>query len=356
MIGNRTKGILKRSPISWLRLLLLLPFASVCCQMMAVEFDPNLQPSIFKPESTPAHNIHTLSLFVLAVCAGIFVVVFGLIVYASFRFRRRPDDDAREPAQVYGSNPVEVAWTTVPLLIVVVLALTTARVVQQIQNAPRPPAAVEALVIGHQWWWEIRYPKLGIVTANELHVPVSSVNKRTPTFIQLRSADVAHSFWVPRLAGKTDLIPNRDNEMWIEPSRTGLFVGQCAEYCGTEHAKMLLRVYVETEEDFNRWVAAQKAAATAPPDAAPGRLVFEHTACVNCHTLNGTIGNGRFGPDLTHLMSRETLAAGALNNSPENLRAWINRPDEFKPGVLMPAMNLSPAELDQLVAYLATLK
>jgi cytochrome c oxidase subunit 2 len=322
----------------------------------AVTPDPSQIPSIFAPESAPAHSIHVLSLFTLAVCGAIFAVVFGLIAYAAIRFRRRPDDDAREPAQVYGSNPVEVAWTTVPMLIVVVLALTTARVVQEVQNAPRPPAALEVAVTGHQWWWEIRYPKLGIVTANELHVPVSTPQKRTPTFIELRSADVAHSFWVPRLAGKTDLIPNRLNETWIEPWRTGLFVGQCAEYCGTEHAKMLLRVYVHTPEEFDRWVAGQKAAAPVAREVAAGRLVFERTACVNCHTLNGTIGDGRFGPDLTHLMTRETLAAGALDNSRENLRAWINRPDEFKPGVLMPAMNLSSAELDQLVAYLATLK
>ncbi len=351
------KGRLDRGPGYGWRLSFFLLFALACSRLLAATpFDPALQPSIFIPESTPAHSIHTLSLFVLAVCTGIFAVVCGLIIYASVRFRRRANDDNREPAQVYGSNPVEVAWTTVPLLIVVVLALTTARVVQEIQNAPRPPAAVDVSVIGHQWWWEIRYPKLGIVTANELHVPVSSATKRTPTFLQLQSADVAHSFWVPRLAGKTDLIPNRVNEMWIEPNRTGLFVGQCAEYCGTEHAKMLLRVYVHTQEDFDKWVAAQKAATPVSPDVAAGRLVFEKTACVNCHSLNGTIGDGRFGPDLTHLMSRETLAAGALDNSTENLRAWINRPDQFKPGVLMPAMNLSPGELDQLVAYLATLK
>ncbi len=359
MTGNLrpTRSLLDRGPTVGRRVFWFFVVALVSLRSMAAaKFEPALQPSIFIPESTPAHSIHSLSLFVLAVCGGIFVVVAGLIIYASIRFRRRQSDDAREPAQVYGSNPVEVAWTTVPLLIVVVLALTTARVVQEIQNAPRPAAAVDVTVVGHQWWWEIRYPKLGIVTANELHVPVSSAQKRTPTFMELRSADVAHSFWVPRLAGKTDLIPNKVNEMWIEPSRTGLFVGQCAEYCGTEHAKMLLRVYVHTQEDFDKWVADQQAAPKVTPEVAAGRLIFEKTACVNCHEITGTIGNGRFGPNLTHLMSRDTLAAGALANSPENVRAWINKPDQFKPGVLMPAMNLTPADLDQLVAYLATLK
>ncbi len=318
--------------------------------------DPSLVPSIFRPESVPAEAIHSLSLFVLAVTGGIFVVVFGLIAYATFRFRRRDDDDGREPAQIYGSYPVEVAWTTVPLLIVVVLALATARVIQQVQDAPRPESAVQVEVIGHQWWWEIRYPHLGVVTANELHVPVSSASRRLPTFLDLRSADVIHSFWVPRLAGKTDLVPNRRNQMWIEPNRTGLFLGQCAEYCGTQHAKMMLRVYVHTPEDFDRWVRHQKGPGVPDPSVAPGRRVFEQTACINCHALGGTPAEGRFGPDLTHLMSRETLGAGALTNSVSGLRDWIRKPDRFKPGVLMPAMNLSETQLDQLVSYLATLK
>ena len=318
--------------------------------------DPALVPSIFSPESTPAHAIDKLSRFVLLVTGLIFAVVFGLIAYAAVKFRRRADDDEKEPAQVYGSNPVEVAWTTIPLLIVVVLALATAKVIGEVQNAEPPEAAVAVEVIGHQWWWEIRYPKLGVVTANELHVPVSEGGKRLPTFIDLRSADVAHSFWVPRLAGKTDLIPNRLNTTWIEPHRTGLFLGQCAEYCGTQHAKMLLRVYVHSEENFNRWVKEQQANLPMVASVAAGRQVFERTACVNCHTVNSTIGDGRFGPDLTHLMSRETIGSGAMMNSRDNLRAWVKDPDKFKPGVRMPAMNLSDSELDQLADYLASLK
>jgi cytochrome c oxidase subunit 2 len=322
----------------------------------ATSADPSLVPSIFKPESTPAHSVNRISVFALETTAGIFVVVFSLIAYAAIRFRRRAGDDGREPPQVYGSNPVEAAWTILPFLIVIVLALSTARVIQDVQGAARPESALDIQVVGHQWWWEFRYPKLGIVTANELHVPVSDPRAPAPSFLELRSADVVHSFWVPRLAGKTDLIPNRVNRMWIEPQRTGLFVGQCAEYCGTQHAKMLLRVYVHTRDDFDRWVKEQRSMSAASPDVAGGRLVFEQTDCINCHTLNGTVGNGRFGPDLTHLMSRETLGAGAVNNSPENLRAWIKSPAQFKPGALMPAMNLSDVQLDQLVAYLVTQK
>jgi len=318
--------------------------------------DASLTTSIFAPESTPAHSIMRLSLFVLAITGAIFVVVFSLIIYAVVRFRRRPEDDGKEPAQVYGSNPVEMAWTVVPIIIVVVLTLTTARIIHEIQDAPKPPDAVDVQVIGHQFWWEIRYPKYGIVTANEMHVPVSLKEHPTPTFLDLRSADVVHSFWVPRLAGKTELVPNKVNTMWIDPERTGLFLGQCAKYCGTQHSWMLLRVYVDTPEEFARWLEQQKTSAASEPAAVAGRRIFERNACINCHAVNGTVGTGRFGPDLTHLMSRDTLGSGVITNTPENLRAWIKAPDRFKPGVLMPAMNLNDPEIDQLVAYLVTLK
>jgi cytochrome c oxidase subunit 2 len=324
--------------------------------LAAEKIDPALVPNIFIPESTPAHSISHLAWFVLAITGAIFVVVGGLLLYAVIRFRRRANDDGTEPAQFYGSGPIEAAWTTVPILIVVVFSLATARVIQEVQDARKPATALDVQIIGHQWWWEIHYPKLGIVTANELHVPVSQTQDRLPTFIDLRSADVVHSFWVPRLAGKTDLIPNRVNSTWIEPERTGLFVGQCAKYCGAQHAKMLLRVYVDSRADFDLWVKQQQKQAVDNPAVAAGRLVFERTACINCHAAGGTVGNGRFGPDLTHLMSRDTLGSGALSNSPAGLRAWIKSPEHFKPGVLMPAMNLNDADLDQLVAYLTTLK
>jgi cytochrome c oxidase subunit 2 len=340
------------STILWM-LLLLMSQQGVYARE---KFDPTLVPSIFAPESTPAHAVSHLANFVLVITGSMFVVVTGLLVYAMVRFRRRADDDGTEPAQIYGSGPVEAAWTIVPFLIVGLLGLSTARVIYEIEDAHEPVAALDVQVVAHQWWWEYRYPKLGIVTANELHVPVSLIQHPLPTFLDLRSADVVHSFWVPRLAGKTDLIPNRINSMWIAPERTGLFLGQCAKYCGTQHAKMLLRVYVETPEDFERWVKQQLKEPEEDSAAAEGRLVFEHTACINCHTVRGTVGNGRFGPDLTHLMSRDTLAAGILKNSPENLRAWIKSPEQFKPGVLMPAMNLNDADLDHLVAYLTTLK
>jgi cytochrome c oxidase subunit II len=213
-------------------------------------------------------------------------------------------------------------------------------------------------VTGHQYWWEYRYPGLNIVTANELHVPVSDPAHPTPTFLTLLSADTDHSFWVPRLAGKTDLIPNHPNRMWIDPQEPGLFLGQCAQYCGTQHAKMLLRVYVQPREEFERWVHEQQQSAygSAPGTASSnGQRVFESTACVNCHAVSGTPAKGQFGPDLTHLMSRETLAAGAAPNTPQMLRLWIRNPDAIKPGSKMPAMGLSDQEVDAVATYLETL-
>jgi cytochrome c oxidase subunit 2 len=311
---------------------------------------------IFHPLSTPAAHIRDLSFFVLAITGTIFFVVFGATVYAVIRFRRRRNDDGREPPQIYGSNQLETAWTVLPVLIVLVLALTTARIIHLIQRSTRPANALEITVIGHQWWWEIRYPGRNIVTANELHVPVSDPRAPTPTWLTLSSADVAHSFWVPRLAGKTDLIPNRVNHMWIDPTTPGLYLGQCAEYCGTQHAKMLLRVYVHPREEFERWLLGQRESGPTPAGAVSGREVFERTGCVNCHSVAGTIANGRYAPDLTHLMTRSTLASGAAPNTPEMLRTWVKNPARIKPGAHMPAMTLTESELDQLVAYLSTLR
>jgi cytochrome c oxidase subunit 2 len=310
---------------------------------------PSLSPtSIFAPRSTPAQSIFDLSLFVLTVTGAIFVVVFSLLAYAVVKFRKR-GSDAGEPAQVYGSTQVELAWTVIPILIVVTLFLATARVIAGIQNASRPSNAVEVTVIGHQFWWEYRYPSLKVVTANELHLPVGE-----PTFLTLLSADTDHSFWVPRLGGKTDLIPNHPNAMWMDPRETGLYLGQCAQYCGTQHAKMLLRVYVQSREDFDRWIREQGQPVSASDS--DGRRMFEGLSCINCHTVAGTSAKGRFGPDLTHLMSRETIASGAAANTPENLRRWMQDPSVIKPGSKMPAMGLSDPQLDALTAYLETLR
>jgi len=321
--------------------------------------DPGQGPtSIFDPAGTPARSAYGLSMLVLGITGAIFLVVAGLLLYALIRFRHRPSDKnaSQEPPQIYGSNQIELSWTVIPVLIVVMLFLATARVILSTERAGKPPEALDVTVIGHQFWWEYRYPKLGIVTANELHVPVSDPAHPTPTYLTMSSADTDHSFWVPRLAGKMDLIPNRVNTMWIDPEKAGLYLGQCAQYCGAQHAKMLLRVYADTPADFAAWVARQKQNAAMDPSAAEGKAVFERNACISCHTIAGTVATGRFGPDLTHLASRDTFASGSVPMSAANLHTFIDDPAHFKPGVLMPPMHLNAHDLDAVTQYLTTLK
>ena len=322
--------------------------------------NPAAQPlsptNIFAPASTPADAISRLSYMVLTVTGVIFLTVFSLLLCAVVKFRAKASSGPGEPAQVYGSTQVELAWTVIPVLIVVVLLLATVRAIGSIQNAIEPPGAVEVSVIGHQYWWEYRYAHSNVVTANELHVPVSDPAHPTPTVLKLLSADTDHSFWVPRLAGKTDLIPNHPNSTWIDPHETGLYLGQCAQYCGVQHAKMLLRVYVQTRDQFDRWLENQSRPAVDSAGVIEGRRTFESTACVNCHTVRGTPAAGKVGPDLTHLMSRDTIGAGAVLNTPANLRRWIQDPSVFKPGCLMPSMGLSDSELDAITAYMETLR
>jgi cytochrome c oxidase subunit II len=334
---------------------------AMACKGLAFYLFPDVihgRTSIFSPNGTPAHSILGLSTLVLTFALGIFLVVGGLLFYALIRFRHRPTDphSSREPAQIYGSTQIELSWTVVPILIVFMLFLATARVIYSTERATRPPGALDVIVIGHQFWWEYRYPKLGIVTANELHIPVSDPKHPTPTYLAMSSADTNHNFWIPQLAGKMDVIPNKVNTMWVDPESAGLYLGQCAQYCGAQHAKMLLRVYADSPADFAAWAERQRQSASEDAATSEGRAVFQHNACISCHTIAGTVANGRFGPDLTHLASRETIASGAVPNTPENIRKFVQNPNHFKPGVLMPPMHLSDHDLDAVSAYLSALK
>lgn len=316
---------------------------------------------MFQPLSKPAEMIHESAILVLMVTAVIFVVVTAMLVYVVWKFRRKgEEDDHKEPPQIYGSTHIELAWTVVPIIITFVLILVTSRTIGDVQNAKLPENTLKVRVVGHQWWWEVHYPGEGFVTANEVHVPVSSKEegKRWPTEIILESADVIHSFWVPQLAGKTDLIPNRRNRMWIEPYATGTFFGNCAEYCGTQHANMLLRVIVHEPEDFKRWVAEMKKQPAQPQSelAIRGKKDFFANSCINCHAVDGSVAEGVFGPDLTKLMTRQTIGAGVAPLTPENLRTWIRNPQILKVGCLMPDMKLSEDEVDSITAYMLTLK
>jgi cytochrome c oxidase subunit 2 len=248
---------------------------------------------------------------------------------------------------------------------VFILVLVTTRTLLEVKiPMPEPHPGDNALfvtVTGRQWWWEYAYDHfdgraLGFVTANELHIPASTNDVPRTVYLTLKSADVCHSFWVPRLAGKTDLIPGRINHMWFRTAQTGLFVGQCAEYCGTQHANMLLRVVVDAPEDFADWLAHQQKKAEDDLAVREGKAVFLGQSCVNCHRVRDTPAQGNYAPDLTHLMSRQTLASGMVPNTPENLREWVKNPQEVKPGCLMPAFGLSKHELDLVVGYLLSLR
>jgi len=341
------------------RNIFLLLGSLLAMQAAAADVPEQHVTNIFKPLATPAESEYHIALFVFAITGFIFVGVAGLLFYTIWRFRRPAGSiEQQEPPQVYGSNQIEVAWTVLPILVVFVLIGVSARVIAAVENASPPQAALKVTVIGHQWWWEVLYPDYGIVGANEIHMPASGDGKNA-TYLQLQSADVIHSFWVPQLSGKTDLIPNRTNFMWVDPRKPGLYVGNCAEYCGTQHANMLLRVVAEEPAAFKQWTLGQQKRAVDDPSASGGRYVFESLACVNCHNISGlgkASAGSKFGPDLTHLASRQTLGSGVLKNTPENLRAWVNDPQVAKPGCLMPSMKLTPDELTKMVDFLETLK
>lgn len=336
--------------------------ALTCCSELAAGEPTEFHrvADMFNPQSLPAEMLLDPTNLVLLISLGIFVVVVAITAYTLWKFRPQgPEDHLEEPPQIYGSYNIEMAWTVIPCLIVFVLVLVSARSIVEIQDAPLPENATKVRLVGHQWWWEIHYPELGVITANEIHVPVSTRDgERRPTEIQLESADVIHSFWVPQLAGKTDLVPNRINRTWIEPYKTGTFLGNCAEYCGTQHANMLLRVVVETPEEFNKWVENQKKLPAEPqtPIAIQGKKDFYDLSCINCHKVDGTFAQGVFGPDLTKFASRQTLGAGVAELTTENIHAWLHNPDSLKPGSYMPDMKLTPQQLDSIVAYLETLK
>ena len=320
--------------------------------------------SIFSPASPSAEATRSLFILVLAITAAIFVVVEGVLIYSIIRFRRRLPGDT-EPPQVYGSMPIEIAWTAAPFLIVFLLALILTRTEFEVRvNPRRPPAGAKPLyvtVIGHQWWWEYIYDTydgrdVGVIAANELHIPASEPGVPRPVYLTLKSADVCHSFWVPRLGGKTDLIPGRTNQMWFQANQKGLYLGQCAEFCGTQHAHMLLRVNVDSPEEFQTWLDDQKKPARDEPTAVEGRDLFLSLSCINCHRVRGTIAGGTYAPDLTHLMSRQTLASGMVANSRAALTQWVTDPGQTKPGSLMPAFGLNKKQVDLIVDYLMTLK
>jgi len=278
------------------------------------------------------------------------VLVFVILAIALIRFRERPGDTAL-PRQVRGHTLLEIAWTIGPALVLLIIAIPTIQIIFRTQTAATPPDALHVTVRGWQWWWEFRYPDLGVVTANELHLPAGR-----PVVLRLEGPDVIHSFWVPQLGGKRDVTPGRLNRITLTPDTPGEYWGQCAEFCGASHANMGMRVFVRTAADFDAWVARQKAPPGEPGElAAAGKTVFASSACVGCHTIQG-VSAGVLGPDLTHFGSRTMLAAGMWPNTPDNVAEWVKDPQRLKPGVKMPALGLTDEQAKALAAYLTSLK
>jgi cytochrome c oxidase subunit 2 len=277
------------------------------------------------------------------------LVVFAILAIVLVRFRERPG--APLPAQIHGHGLLEIAWTLAPALILVIIAIPTIQAVFRTQPSAAPREALHVTVRGWQWWWEFRYPGLDVVTANELHIPAF----RTVVFT-LEGPDVLHSFWIPQLGGKRDVVPGRTNRIILTADAPGEYWGQCAEFCGASHANMGFRVFVRRPQDFEQWVATQKAAPAEPAgEAARGKEIYARSACVGCHTIRG-VSAGVLGPDLTHFGARKMLGAGMWPNTPAHVTAWLKNPPALKPGVKMPALGLTDDEAKAVAAYLLSLK
>lgn len=311
--------------------------------------------SALDPKGPHASQIATLWWIMLAICTMVMVVTCGLVLAAVLRGRKQED---AEIALTESQRTRLVITGGVAAPVAVLLCLLVYSVAISRGMTATPANALQVEIIGHQWWWSVTYPgheqsNLNVTTANELHIPTGR-----PVVIELKSRDVIHSFWVPNLNGKTDVIPGHTNRTWIQADAPGTWRGQCAEYCGLQHAHMGFTVTAHSQEDFERWMAQQREPAPEPVDAVTkrGREVFLGAPCVMCHTVRGTLALSRFGPDLTHVASRKTLASGTMPNTRGHLAGWILDPQAIKPGTIMPPTSLSTKDLHALLAYLETLQ
>ncbi len=306
-----------------------------------------MNPSwLFFPNSPQAQATANIFFAIMAIALVIFAIVFFVLLYSIAHFRQRKDQG--EPAQVIGSVPLEIVWTAIPALTLLGVFIYMLQVMTITQAAPASQA--DLLVIGHQWWWEIHYPKSNVVTANEIHLPVGQ-----RYLVETNSADVIHDLWIPQLGDKMDLVPGQPNWTYLEGNTTGVFLGQCAEYCGTDHALMLLHAYVQSQADFDAWIKDQSQT-TLSPEAqnSDGAKLFVQLPCQSCHALDG-ISVGTAGPDLTHLGGRSYIAT-FLPNTPQNMTAWLKNPQLEKPGTYMPNLGLTDDQLKSLVEFLESLK
>jgi cytochrome c oxidase subunit 2 len=309
-------------------------------------------PTFLNPASHIAGNEADLYRIILIMAIVVFVLVEGALIMVIIRDRKRPEDQAMPP-QITGNNRLEFIWTAVPVLLVVVLFIMTIQTMSAVASPSASKDDLNIRVVGHRWWWEFDYPDLGIVTGSELHIPVGKTVR-----IALESVDVIHSFWVPQLSGKTDAIPGQHNTMWLTGYKAGVYLGQCAEFCGTEHALMRFRVFVDSQADFDAWVANQQQPAYQPQTAdEQGGFKTVTNTCETCHSITpGEVNiDKKAGPNLTHLFSRTTFAGGSFALNEANLRHWLKDTQALKPGNDM-EITLSQTEINQLIAFLSHLK
>jgi cytochrome c oxidase subunit 2 len=302
------------------------------------------------PQSPFARAIYDVGIVSTIVLGLIFVIVTFGIVYAILRFRARPGE--ADPKQTPGNRKVEITWLIIPFFIVIFLFVVTLSAMNR--GDPPPAPTPDLIVTGHQFWWQADYPASGVTTANEIHIPAGK-----PLSVRLESQDVLHEFWVPKLTRKMTNVPGHPNNIWLQADKPGTYIGQCSEFCGTQHAWMRILVVADEPAQFEEWQKAQLKVAQNPPDAATakGLELLRTATCINCHAINGLPGaNVRVAPDLTHIASRRQLASGMIDNTPENMRRWIANPQLIKPGALMPNFNLTNEQVDQLAGYLSTLR
>jgi cytochrome c oxidase subunit 2 len=309
--------------------------------------------SVHDPVSRQALRIHQLGEAMYVTAAVVFVLVVAALLWSALRRHRMPADQQRSNRSISTAVLLATAATTVVLFVFLILDLSVGRAI----TTNPGKGAIQIRVTGHQWWWEVQYrdslPQNWATTANEIHVPVGR-----PVVLELRSADVIHSLWPPNLNGKRDLIPGDENSLWFQADSPGVYRAQCAEFCGHQHAKMGLLIVAEGPESFGAWLSRQRDTARTPTDsvARRGQEVFLGSTCVMCHAIAGTPAGSRIGPDLTHLASRRTIAAGTLPNTRGNLAGWIINPQAIKPGVRMPPNRLDSDDLQALLTYLETLQ
>ena len=303
--------------------------------------------AVFDPFSRETAAISHLFTIVLLICGGILAIVVVMVGAGLFCFRHRPG--AADPPPYFGNRRLEIAWTVGPILIVIWLFALTASGMRESDPALPPDREPDIVVIGHQWWWEVRYVKSGVVTANEIHLPAGS-----RWLVRLESADVIHDFWVPALARKIQLIPGQTNDIWLEAQVPGRYRVSCVEFCGVEHAWMLGAVIVEPPAAFAAWLGKEAESATNAEmgPARNGWKIFTAMTCINCHSLRGVSIRSGAAPDLTNLGGRTILGAGVLTNSERNLALWLKNPQAIKPGCLMPDLKLTAAQADDLANYL----